>query len=496
MPVYAPPPQQAYAPPPQQAYAPPPQQAYAPPPQQAYVPPPQQAYAPPPQQAYAPPPQQAYAPPAQSYAPPVDAGYAQAPPQVYAPPPPPAYEPFPEAPTPRLQPQPQALPPSPVASLIPQPAAVAPPMGKESLEDLPEKPAVKPSPRGIPEPRAPRGITVRHHTADASARAPVAPVASQRSPLATVARFIVPVLLVLSAGTVVYMVIDANRRAAEAQAFPNVDPGAAVDPATAAGLPKVDDPAAPRPKPVKQPDAAPAIPRPEPEPPPAPAPLPPDPAEVSGALEATRLIDKFLATTSLEERLPHFEPDLAAKDFEGSILTGVLPPHEGITPGLALRNEAEGFIDFPFVTTFRMPDASDRDLMIIARKRGTEPAKILVRPFFDLLDRRLDAFAAAPVEGKAREFFAVVEAIPRVFEAGIPGSEDKFTYKLSSSGTGPEILRAYASMKSPLAEQLYSAQSPLRWGIRLPCVITLEWNLTENPEQPFIELREVRSVNW
>ncbi|MCU0797803.1 MAG: hypothetical protein MUF31_17920 [Akkermansiaceae bacterium] len=416
---------------------------------------------------------------------------AYAPAPAYAPPPPPYQAPVQQAPAQQAPVQQAAA----VASVIPQPAQAAPPPAKENLENLPERPSVKPAPRGIPEPRPPKGITVRHHTSDVPPRGQTAAPGNARSPLAMFARLVVPILLIFAAGTVVYMVIDANRRAGENMGVPQAQPTAGGTGAETP-LPSIDAPPAPTPAGTGKVEEAPVVPRPAPEPAPLPAPLPPDPAEVSGALEATRLVEKFLTTTSLEERLPHLEPDLPAKDFEGSFLTGVLPPHEGINPELALRNQAEGFIDFPFVTTFRMPDASDRELMIVVRKRAEEAPRILSRPFFDLLDRRLDAFAAKPVEGPPQEFRAVVEAIPRVFEDGIPDSGDKFTYKLSSSGTGPEILRAYASMKSPLAENLYSPESQLRWGIRLPCTVTLQWNLKEDPAQPYVELKEIRSVGW
>ena len=391
---------------------------------------------------------------------------------------------------------PPAAAPSAVASVIPQRQEAPPPPAREQVGELPERPAVRPAPRGIPEPRAPKGIAVRHHTSDVPPRAGL-PAAAGGNPLTGAARLVVPLLLILAAGTVVYMIIDANRRAGEVHR-PEPPSQPAPAPGDGTPLPRID-PVPPRdlgtlPNP---PGVAPVIPRPTPEPP-APAPLPPgpDPGEVSASLEATRLLEEFLATASLQERQPHLEPELPAAQFEGSILAGLLPPHEQIRPEPAIRNEAEGFIDFPFITTFRMPDSSNRELMIIVRKRAEAPPKILALPFFDLLDGRLARFAGEKVAAEPVEFRAVIEAIPRVFEHGIPGDEDKFTYKLSSSGTGPEILRAYASRKSALAEMLYTHDSPLRWGIRLPCTVTLQWNDKEDPENPYIELREIRSIGW
>jgi hypothetical protein len=166
-----------------------------------------------------------------------------------------------------------------------------------------------------------------------------------------------------------------------------------------------------------------------------------------------------------------------------------------ITPDAPNRNSDENFVDHPFRVRFEQTDAEPFTSLVIVRKRAGQKARVLIDPVLDLLGGRLAAFAAEPSD-EPQTFRAVIEAMPRCFEEGVPNPDDKITYKLSSSTHGGEIARAYASKMSPLAEMLYSPDSALRWGKRVPATVTLRWNREEAPgsstppvapEQPDVE---------
>ena len=86
--------------------------------------------------------------------------------------------------------------------------------------------------------------------------------------------------------------------------------------------------------------------------------------------------------------------------------------------------------------------------------------------------------------------------MPRCVEEDIPNPGKKFTYKLSASDVGRATARAYASLNSSLAEQLWSTDSRIRWGKRIRATISLQWNTTEDPSQPYIELMEIKGLDW
>jgi hypothetical protein len=206
----------------------------------------------------------------------------------------------------------------------------------------------------------------------------------------------------------------------------------------------------------------------------------------------------FFGRRTLDERLAMSEPALPAEPLRGGILDGELPPTGELVSGSPQRNLLEDFVDFPFNIDFPIhgnDSGETRPITVIVRKRGDGEPKVLVNPLLDLAGGRLDEFVAKPVEGQ-QTFMAVIEAMPRCFEIGVPDAEKKFTYKLSASTRQSEIARAYASKNSPLAEQLYSPDSGIGWGRRIRATFVLEWNTSEDPEQPFIEMREIRALDW
>ena len=206
----------------------------------------------------------------------------------------------------------------------------------------------------------------------------------------------------------------------------------------------------------------------------------------------------FFGRKTLEERLNMAEPARSAEPLKGGILDDTLPPVGEALAGSPTRNMLEDYLDIPFNIQFPIPDGAEgetRDTLVIVRKRGDETPRILIDPLLDLAGGALDAFAAEPVEGQ-QTFHAVIEAVPRCFEVEIPNADKKFTYKISSSTRQSEITRAYASLLSPLAEQLYSPDSGIGWGRRLRATIVLEWNTTEDPDRPYIEMREIKALDW
>lgn len=222
---------------------------------------------------------------------------------------------------------------------------------------------------------------------------------------------------------------------------------------------------------------------------------PPISADGADAIEAEKVLNQFLSARSLDERINLIDPPLSAEQLQDTILARPLPEVIGVTPETPSFDPIEKLVNFPFLVQFQGGEGSVVEYTILVRKRSDLEPKVVVNPFLDLVGGRLAQFAATPTDG-TQTFRVVIEAMPRCFEENVPNPDKKFTYKLSACDTGRATARAYASHYSSLAEQLFTPESRIHWGKRIRATITLQWNTTEDPTQPYIELMEIKGLDW
>jgi len=222
---------------------------------------------------------------------------------------------------------------------------------------------------------------------------------------------------------------------------------------------------------------------------------PPITVDGAHAIRAEQILNQFLAAKSLDDRIELLDPPTPADQIQNTILASPLPEIINVTPETPAFDSMEKLTNFPFRVSFQGGEGSVVEYTILVRKRSDLEPKVVVKPFLDLVGGELARFAATPTEG-VHKFQTVIEAMPRCFEENIPNADKKFTYKLSACDVGRATARAYASNTSSLAEQLYSAESRIRWGKRIRATITLQWNTTEDPNQPYIELIEIKGLDW
>ena len=386
--------------------------------------------------------------------------------------------------------------PTPPAQQPPNPAVpVLPPNETETGTVLPQEPIkLPPAPRHSQPVRSNKDIPARpiDPTDQASqGRVPVEKSATiPREKGSLLLKIGIPALLILASGAVVFLILKARNPEAGlpvSSSFELPEPGPAVSPPEAGSPPAGSDPKAASGPGENAPAPDAAVESSEPA-----------PVSLNELNAAKRAAVSFLKSTSIESRLAMIEPPLPADQLKGTVLEGPLPAMIAIKDLPQVRDTIEEFIDFPFLVAFG-DDAPIRRMLLIVRQRQSREPKVLVQPVLDLLGGRLKEFAKAPAEDtESREFCAVIEPMPRVFDEGVPNSDDKFTYKLLSADGGVEIARAYASQHSELAEQLYSFSptSDMRWGKRLCATILLSWNTTEDPDKPYLWVNEIKSLNW
>ena len=55
---------------------------------------------------------------------------------------------------------------------------------------------------------------------------------------------------------------------------------------------------------------------------------------------------------------------------------------------------------------------------------------------------------------------------------------------------------AYFSRQSKVAEMLEDGTYSLSYGRAKACTVVLRWNMEENPDMPYLEAIELKSLNW
>ena len=331
-----------------------------------------------------------------------------------------------------------------------------------------EQERIRPQPRELPERPARPSVSPRHSTDDVSRRPSPRAERASGAPKSTsgLRRFVIPIVFLFIGGALAYVLLHSflgnqnpppisDNNPPPENTNPPTPPGDATNTATGGN--------------EGNPNAA--------------TPLPAESSDPVDGQLAEDALRNFLRASSLGARLSFIEPAYEREELAGSVIDTPLLSVDRILPDAPSRNKTENFVDHPFRVRFEQADGEPFSTLIIVRKRSEQKPKVLIDPLLDLFGGRLEAFASAPT-GESQTFRAVIEAMPRCFEEGVPNPDDKITYKLSSSTHGGEIARAYASKLSPLAEMLYSPDSALRWGKRLPATVTLRWNMGETQKAP------------
>jgi hypothetical protein len=384
----------------------------------------------------------------------------------------------------------EATPPPPPAQAPyspPQAPATIPAQGPVVLRpeprQLPNRPmAGEVVARQMPDPipgRAPRG--------GHPARLPGRNSATQR-----LARLLMLVLFLVASGALVYGVLtilkmqpeqDGRSRPAVLQK-PTAEPGKA----TEAGRPTVDSGKSDSPALHTPAPELPAISQP---------PQLPDGLEpVSPWKDAEAVLEKFLAASSLAERLPLIETKTAEAELAASCLASPLPPARKMVPEFRESNAIEDVIDCYYTVEFESPDNPAQLQTILVRSRGKGgKSKVVVDPFLDTFGGRLAAYASAPSD-KAGVFQVVVYAVASCTDPNIPNREKKLTLKLLSSDNTKEISRAYFGRQSKIGEMLEDGTYSLSYGNSKACTVMLRWNTEEDSRHPFLEAIAIKALDW
>lgn len=216
----------------------------------------------------------------------------------------------------------------------------------------------------------------------------------------------------------------------------------------------------------------------------------------SPAIAANDMLETFLRAKDAASRLNLVEPAATEEELAATLLGGELPEFSQIVPDRPRLQPDEEVMEFPFRVSFFAGDAPNNEYVILVRQRGSQPPRVFLPAFLDLVGGRLANFTAKPNTLPPARFHVYLEPIEGCYEADVPGDDRKFTLKLMPSSVGKETARAYAANASRLRKLVEDPNYPIRWGMRRRATVSVQWNHEEDPARPFLELVDINSPDW
>ena len=218
-------------------------------------------------------------------------------------------------------------------------------------------------------------------------------------------------------------------------------------------------------------------------------------APASPAMAALAVLEKFLAATTLAERLPLMETKTPEVELATSILRGPLPELFSILIDAQEQNSAEEVTDIYYNVNFAGSDAQIDRHTILMRIRGSAEPKVVADPLLDSLGGRLLAYLSRPAD-KTGVFQVIVSALASCNNLAVPSHEKKLTLKLLAREDSKEIAQAYFGRQSKIRAMLEDGSFRLSYGKARPCTVLLRWNLEENPAKPYLEVLDIQHFDW
>lgn len=317
-------------------------------------------------------------------------------------------------------------------------------------------------------------------------------------------RFILGILFLVLSGALIYGVLTVLKNQEQMPAEKNLKPSSEkVSPILPENEPPPKPPAEPEPEPketpaLPEPKETAALPVPMPELPsiaPPPVDVPEGFEPIMPAITALEVLEKFLAASSLVERLAMIETKTPEAELASSVLGGPLPARRSILIDAQEANEVEGVIDIYFNVDFESPDGQLNPQTVLMRKRGSAEPKVVVDPFLDTFGGRLLAYVVKPTD-KGGVFQVIISALAACNNENVPDREKKRTLKLLARDNTREIAQAYTGIQSKIGLMLEDGTFSLSYGKAKACTVLLRWNVEDNPEKPYLEALDVKRFDW
>ncbi len=366
----------------------------------------------------------------------------------------------------------------------------APPPTPEPVEQPGATPAVlRPEPRQLPS-RLSHGEPVAKQMPEPSGTgSPTNPLPRHPHQRGFFRRFLPGGVFILLSAAVVFGVLTVLKSQGRDPLGAEGKPGSTVLPILREEETRITRPPEPeiQPLPVAEPPQ-PLIVEPPPELPEGIEPKPP-------GIEALEVLEKFLNAKTLEERLPIIESQTPESELAHSILAGPLSPTRSVLIDAQEANAIEQVLDIYYNVDFETDGPDPNPQTLLLRIRGSSEPKVVVDPFLDLYGGRLADYANSPTE-KAGTFQVIISAVASCNNVDVPNREKKLTLKLLARDNTKEIAEAYFGRQSRIGRMLEDGTYSLGYGRAKACTVLLRWNLEDNPEKPYLEALDLKTLDW
>lgn len=210
---------------------------------------------------------------------------------------------------------------------------------------------------------------------------------------------------------------------------------------------------------------------------------------------ANDALEKFLAAKSLPERLSLIETKTPDAELTKSCLAAPLPASSNLLIEAQESNVVEQVTDVYYNVDFAAENNLTNKQTILVRTRGSDAPKIVVDPFLDSFGGRLAAYAKTPSE-KSFTFQVIISAVASCNDERVPNREKKLTLKLLPRDNTKEIARAYFGRQSKIGMMLEDGTYSLSYGKAKACTVVLRWNIEDNPQAPYLEAIDLKTLDW
>lgn len=387
---------------------------------------------------------------------------------------------------PAAMPEPAVSSPLSVRSGEAVPEAAVPPPDVSGDPPAPDSPRIRPEPRSLPD--RPQIIPiVRRSTMDKQLRSTghAVIIEAGRRPY-RLANVLLPAAFVTLAATIVGTLVYFYAPGSPGQLLKGAGKPLVVQ-YPPKGSPPTPRPSPPPPKLTGPPAGTAENPSPDPTVPNRPG---------SAAIAANEMLEAFLRAKDAASRAAHVEPSATEAELAATLLGRELPEIARIESDLPLDHPEEQMTEFPYRIAFYSEDSPATEFGVLVRKRGSQPPRVFLPAFLDLVGGRLAAFTAQPNTSPPARFHVYLEPIDDCFETEVPGHDRKFTLKLMAGPAGKETARAYVANASRLRQLVENPDYPIRWGMRRRAIVTVQWNHREDPARPYLELLEINAPDW
>lgn len=210
---------------------------------------------------------------------------------------------------------------------------------------------------------------------------------------------------------------------------------------------------------------------------------------------ANDVLEKFLAAKSLPERLSLIETKTPEAELVKSCLAGPLPSPSNLLIEAQESNPVEQVTDIYYNVDFAAGNNLTNNQTILVRTRGSGKPKIVADPFLDSFGGRLAAFTKTPSD-KSGTFQVIISAVASCNDERVPNREKKLTLKLLPRDNTKEIARAYFGRQSKIGTMLEDGTYSLSYGKAKACTVVLRWNTEDNPQTPYLEAMDLKTLDW